>query len=143
MVNLRESYILRDSLSQELTIAINSFAKGKASAHLHLHAGTCLACACAGLVHAVTLLSSYVRLPCCVQRTMFPHSYPLSEVPLLFTWSSAMTSEAWEEGSTVYLFCLELSILRCPIWLCHFVTHHLLSIEASLMKVERSINLGV
>lgn len=111
-------------------------------AHHTLHAGTGLACACAGPVHAVLLLSSYMRLLRCVRRTMFSHSHLLSEFLIPFTLSSAMTLETWEDGSMVYLFCLGLSILHSLIQLCYFVSHRSLHIESSLMRVEWSLIYG-
>lgn len=95
-----------------------------------MHARTGLACAYAGLVHAVLLLSSYETAPF-VKRTIVPHSNLLSMVLILFTPSSAMTSKTWKDGCMVYLFCLELSILQFLIQVCHFVIHHPLQIEAS------------
>lgn len=51
----------------------------------HLHAGISYACVCTGLARAVTAaVSSYEQLPCCVQKTTFPCSYPPPLAPTFF-----------------------------------------------------------
>lgn len=56
-----------------------------------------LACACTGLVRAViTVLSSYLQLPCCTWKTLLPWSHPLLLTQLISTPSLALNPSRLE-----------------------------------------------
>lgn len=57
---------------QQLTIANSFVTRGDFMPTMTLHTGIGPGLAGTGLVHEVSqLLSSYVQLPCCVQKTLF------------------------------------------------------------------------
>lgn len=90
--------------------------------------------------------SSNVQLPCCVQSLLFPSCCQLAawlfcSFRLLFL----SDPEVFGEGSLVYVFHLELNILQClvPCTMadCGSLCYYLLQTEASLVRVERGLNL--
>jgi hypothetical protein len=82
--------------SVKLIITSNSMAWGSILCPTLLPLGFGLAWDCTGFEHAIkNTVSSYVQLPCCVQKIMFHRSYSLLQditflLPPLLQWSQAL-----------------------------------------------------
>lgn len=81
----------------------------------------CLVFICTGLEHVVlNTVSSCVVLSFCVQKILFPHSYPLLQAFTLFPALLQLRFlSLWRRGCSRYTFHLGLSILQSPS-LCTF-----------------------